>query len=150
MDALNLIVEDKKLRAIQGESLYRKAKEKCHTIEQELEKVTITQIDHNKEDCIHVQFDNMKKDGISFWSQPIFHLYVPPEDSGCNVIVVKACGYYNQWYHCGDVTLPTCKNTFHPLCLVAMLKDSNKCKICMQSCTLIGGPLGASNKKMKI
>ncbi len=69
---------------------------------------------------------------------------------GHNVIVIKAHGYCNQWYHCGDVALPTCKHTFHPLCLVAMLKDSNKCKICMQSCTLIGGPLGASNKKMKI
>jgi hypothetical protein len=127
LDALNLIVEDKKLRAIQGESLYRKAKEKCHTIQQELEKVIITQIDLDKKDCIHVQLDNMKKeDGISFSSQPIFHLDVPLEDSGRNVIVVKACGYYNQWYHCGDVALPTCKHTFHPLCLVAMLKDSNK------------------------
>jgi hypothetical protein len=48
LDVLKVIDEDKKLRAIQGESLYRKAKEACHTIQQESEKVTITQIDLNK------------------------------------------------------------------------------------------------------
>jgi poly(A) polymerase Pap1 len=44
-----------------------------------------------------------KKNGISFWPQPILHLDVPLEDGGCNVVVIKACGYCNQRYHCGDV-----------------------------------------------
>jgi hypothetical protein len=73
-----------------------------------------------------------KENGISFWLQPFFHLDVPLEDSGHNVIVIKACGYYNQWYHCGDVALTSHKHTFHPFCLATMLKDSNKCKICIQ------------------
>jgi hypothetical protein len=31
-----------------------------------------------------------KKDGISFWPQPIFHLDVPLEDNERNVVVIKA------------------------------------------------------------
>jgi hypothetical protein len=74
----------------------------------------------------------MKKgNGISFWLQPILHVDVPLKNDGSNVIVIKACGYCNQWYHCGDVALTSCKHTFHPFYLAAMLKDSNKCKICM-------------------
>jgi len=32
LDVLKVIAEDKKVKAIQGESMYRKAKEECHTI----------------------------------------------------------------------------------------------------------------------
>jgi hypothetical protein len=73
----------------------------------------------------------MKKNCISFWPQPIFHVDVPLKNDGCNVIVIKECGYCNQWYHFGDVALTNCKHTFQPFYLAAMLKDSNKCKICM-------------------
>jgi hypothetical protein len=47
LDVLKVIVEDKKLKVIQGESLYKEANKECHIIQQKLEKVIFTQIDLN-------------------------------------------------------------------------------------------------------
>jgi hypothetical protein len=43
------------------------------------------------------------------------------------IIVLKPCGFCKNWYKFYDVTLTSCKHTYHPFYLGEMLKDDNKC-----------------------
>jgi hypothetical protein len=64
-----------------------------------------------------------------FKLMPILHSDKPFEESGRVFIIFKTCGYCNHGFHCIDVVVTTCKHTFHPFCLDAMLKDFNKCGV---------------------
>jgi len=71
-------------------------------------------------------------DHVSFWPQPIIHLYKPLKEDGRNIIIMKLCGYYNKWYHCADIVIISYKHTFHPFCFATMLEHSNKCCVCKE------------------
>ncbi len=65
-----------------------------------------------------------------FKPKPIMISKTIAKDNGRAFIIVKPCGFCNEGFHCMDVAVTSCKHTFHPLCLSAMLKYSNKW--CMQ------------------
>jgi hypothetical protein len=70
--------------------------------------------------------------GSSFWLEPMLHPSCPINfDSNPNfVIVFKPCGFCKNWYNFYDVTLISCKHTYHLFCLAEMLKNDNKCLVC--------------------
>jgi hypothetical protein len=70
--------------------------------------------------------------GALFWPRPILHPDKQLKEDGRNIIITKLCGYYNQWCYCVDIVITSCKHTFHPFCLVAMLENSNKYYVCEQ------------------
>jgi hypothetical protein len=104
-------------------------------MELELQRVTL---DANalvkEEDNIQSQLHMMKvgQVGMCFQTLPILDLDKPLDDGGKNVIIIKPYGYYNQWYHCANITITSCKHTFHPFYIGAMLYNFNKCVICKQ------------------
>jgi hypothetical protein len=63
-----------------------------------------------------------------FRLKPILHFDDVMENNGRSFIVVKPCGFLIKtsivWM------LLSCKHTFHPFYLGAMLKSSNKCCVC--------------------
>jgi hypothetical protein len=68
------------------------------------------------------QLQAMKKGrGMTFSPSPIFHPKKLADDHGRPVIIVQPCGSYNQSYHCDDIAVTSCKHTFHPFYLGAML-----------------------------
>lgn len=80
-------------------------------------------------ESIQIQRDEMKKNiGMMFKPKQIMHFDNPWEE-GRTFIIFKLCGYYNERFHCIDVDVTSCKYTFHPFCLVVMLKHSNECCI---------------------
>jgi hypothetical protein len=68
--------------------------------------------------------------GMIFKPKPIMNSEKIVEENGRAFIIIKPYGFCNEGFHCMDVVVTSCKHTFHPLCLGAMLKDSNKW--CMQ------------------
>ncbi len=66
---------------------------------------------------------------MMFRPKPIM-LFDNPCEEGRTFIIFKPCGYCHERFHCIDVTVTSCKHTFHPFCLGVMLKHSNKCCIC--------------------
>ncbi len=88
-----------------------------------------------EENIVHSQLHGMKeRTGMSFWPTPIMHpTKLPTNDIEARAfIIIKPCGYCNQCFHCHDIAIISCKHVFHPFCLDAMLKDSNKCYMCKQ------------------
>ncbi len=69
---------------------------------------------------------------MSFQPNPIIPPEKPTNDGRRFVIIVQPCGYCNQWFHCFDIAITSCKHTFHPFCFCAMLQNSNKCCVCKQ------------------
>jgi uncharacterized CHY-type Zn-finger protein len=85
-----------------------------------------------EENNICSQLHAMEKgDGIFLSPKPIVHPKKPADGGERNFIVINSCRYCNQWYHCYEV-VSNYKHTFHPWCLGAMLKDTNKCNVCKQ------------------
>ncbi len=65
-----------------------------------------------------------------FKPKPILHFEETAKKNGRAFIIVKSCGFCNEGFHCMDVVVTSYRHTFHPFCLGAMLKDSNKCYVC--------------------
>ena len=70
--------------------------------------------------------------GMSLWPKPIFHPVVPKLvlDSSQHVIHLAPCGCCKRWYNCNDVFLTSCKQCYHPACLIEYLKTHTKCLVC--------------------
>jgi hypothetical protein len=124
LELLKIRVKDKRKRALHGEALFKEVEIFFETVSLELERVIAKARELNmEEDNICSQLHTMKKgDGMFFSPKPIVHLEKPADDGERNFIIIKSCGYCNQWYHCYDVVY-SYKHTFHPWCLGAMLKD---------------------------
>ncbi len=94
-------------------------------------------------DNIQMQQDKMKiGKGMAFKPKPNLHFKDVLEDSSKTFVIVKPCGFCNQGFHCMDVAITSCKHTFHPFYLGAMLKESNKCCVCNVKLILIGRQVG--------
>ncbi len=134
-DELNMakiITEDKCKRAIQGEALFKEAKEEFEIIGLELQIFTQEVRELVKEEeTIHSQIDAMKKGGgMSFQPSPIIHPTRLPNDGTRNYFIVKTCGYRHGWFHYTDIAIFSCKHSFHSFCLGTMFQNSNKCYVC--------------------
>jgi hypothetical protein len=70
---------------------------------------------------------------MSFWPKPIIHLEQPNEDE-TNFLIIRPCGFCGGSFHCYDIVVTSCKHTFHPFCLGAMLSDGQEC--CVYKTTL--------------
>jgi hypothetical protein len=125
---------DKK-RAFQGEALHKEVEVDYEMMELELQRILLdVEALVKEEDNILSQLHEMKtrQGGMCFYPLPIVHPKIPVNDGGKNVVIIKPCGYYNLCYHCCDIAITSCKHTFHPFCLGAMLQKSNKCVVCKQ------------------
>lgn len=87
-----------------------------------------------EEETICSWLHDMKKGfSMCFWPIPIMHPMKPIYDEGARTfVIIKPCGYCNQYFHCHDVAMTGCKHTFHPFCLCVMLKNSNNYCVCKQ------------------
>jgi hypothetical protein len=82
-------------------------------------------------ESIQLQCDKMKRRvGISFNLNPIMHYEEDVEESENAFVIAKPYGFCNYGFHCMDDVITSCKHTFHPFCLGAMLKYLNKCCVC--------------------
>jgi hypothetical protein len=131
---VKVITIDRSLGALQCEALFRTVDEEIEMIGLELLKVAQEGGELVKEENnVCSQVDAMKKGGgMCLWPKPILHLAKPTNDSARTFIIINACGYYNQWFHCDDIVVTSYRHTFHPFCFEAMLKDSIKCCVCKQ------------------
>ncbi len=64
----------------------------------------------------------------SFWPKLMLHpsCFLFYLDLGV-IIVLKPCDFCKTWYNFYDVTMTSCKYTYHSFCLGEMLKNDNKC-----------------------
>jgi hypothetical protein len=68
--------------------------------------------------------------GTFFWPKPMLHPSFPIEIDSTPFIVLKACGFCKVGYNYHDISVTSCKHTYHFFCLGEMLKIGNKCLIC--------------------
>lgn len=134
LEVLKTLSDDKRQRALQGESLHLEVQNDIEVLTHEMEGV-MDDITHLVGECdeIELQVDSMRKgSGMSFWPIPQIHSEQSFIDVGRNVVVIKPCGYCNKGFPNMDVAVTPCKHTFHPFCLGVMLKTSNKCLVCKE------------------
>lgn len=87
----------------------------------------------NKQNAMANQVVEMHKGGgLSFWPKPILHPACPPTSKNSIAVNVRPCGFCNQGYHCSNITMTSCKHTYHTICLGEFLKLQNKCVVCDQ------------------
>jgi hypothetical protein len=74
---------------------------------------------------------NMERGGgTSFWPKPTLHPSFLVEIDSTPFIVLKACGFCKAGYNYYDISVSSCKHTYHLFYLGEMLKIGNKCLIC--------------------
>ncbi len=80
---------------------------------------------------IQQQLGDMEKGkGSSFWPKPILHPLCPVNVE-TPIILVKPCGFCKAWYNSYDKVVTSCKHTYHPFYLGELLKNDNKCCVCL-------------------
>ncbi len=67
---------------------------------------------------------------MSFWPKHILHANSSTKSKSVSFIIVKFCEICGRGYHCGDVVIASYNHTHHPLCLVEVVRNNNKCLIC--------------------
>lgn len=131
LDKLATLHEDKHNLAMQGAILLDQAQNDSLELETEVGKAKEEVAGIKKEETVvTMQLQHMKDgSGMSFWPKPIIHPERPSADE-TTVIILRPCGFCNGSFHCYDIVVTSCKHTFHPFCLGAMLADSQKCCVC--------------------
>ncbi len=60
----------------------------------------------------------------------MLHPFFFMEINSTPFIVFKACGFCKVGYTYYNISITSCKHTYHPFCLGEMLKIRNKCYVC--------------------
>jgi hypothetical protein len=107
LELLKIRAKDKRKKALHGEALFKEVEIFFEMVSLELEKVIAKARELNmEEDNICSQLHAMKKgDGMFFSPKPIVHIMKPADDGERNFIIIKSCGYCNQWYHCYEIVV---------------------------------------------
>ncbi len=66
----------------------------------------------------------------SFWPKPMLHPSFLVETNSTPFIVLKACEFCKVGYNYYNISITSCKHTYHPFYLGEMLKIINKCLVC--------------------
>ena len=131
LEKLETLHDDKRLLAIQGDALLEQAENESLELDIQVERAKQDVVAIRKEEAVVTSQLQQMVDGggMSFWPKPIIHPEQPNEDE-TNFLIIRPCGFCGGSFHCYDIVVTSCKHTFHPFCLGAMLSDGQECCVC--------------------